>query len=132
MRNFYIALLLLVNVACSYNSKPNEFLVGIENTKNESIEIHDILMAQMGDLHSLKKDIIAIDSLHKNNDSLVAEIELADKAMWDWMHQFKMNYEGANDSLTFVYFENKLSSINQVKIKFDSAFAHGRDYLDQR
>ena len=120
-------LLLFLTVSCSYKSGKGAILERSEFKKTEAIKVHDELMAQMGELRSLEKKLLVVllnnDSLDRNDSIEIAikRVEAADKSMWDWMHDFDVAYVADTDSLTFIYFDSKLESIQHVKMLFDSA-----------
>lgn len=118
-------------MSCVTNSNTSDYTSEIKNTKAKTIETHDLLMENMGRLRSLKKQILTKDSLNLNSIELLAKIDSADKSMWDWMHQFKVNYEAENDSLTLSYFEDKFNKINEVQLLFDSAIIRSERYINQ-
>ena len=134
MKNFLSILLFSLTVSCSNTSSDDRVLNKIEIAKSEAVDIHDELMLQMGDLKSLKKElsqllVISKGSTEKVEVSIV-KISDADKAMWDWMHNFNIAYQGKNDSLTLVYFESKLKGIQEVSLLFDSAINKSAELLE--
>ena len=132
MKTQIITMLLIIIVACTNNTNTSNITTEIIKTKNQTIEKHDLLMARMRELRSLKKEVLKKDSLSESTNNIIAELDLADKAMWDWMHEFKVNYEAENDTLKLIYFQDNLTKINNVKLLFDSAIVHSKQYLNQR
>lgn len=74
---------------CSTKSDPisTEFAL----VKSEVIDIHDVAMAKMGDMISLKKQLIAkLDSNALDSSYVMAiqDLEMADHEMMTWMRGF--------------------------------------------
>lgn len=133
MKIINIIFILLLTASCTHSN--NDKVLGeIELTKSNAIELHDSLMADMGKLNLIKK---RLKSRLENSDSVIEKIEnailkvdKADKAMWDWMHNFDVAYSHQDDSITLHYYRAKLSDIKEVKEKFDSAFYKSNKLLE--
>lgn len=121
---------MFVTFACNSSSSENVLLKEIEGVKNEAIEKHDIVMAQMGAVKSLKDSLLLLESNDEAFNSQVQEaverLDAADKAMWDWMHHFDLSFTADSDSATLAHFKKKLSAIDQVSHQFDKALLEGR------
>ncbi len=129
MKHVLIILILSLTVSCTNNTENSTLKSEIDLSRTQAVKIHDELMEKMGELNSLKKEleVMAADSGYIDRN---AEIELfihsiivADKSMWDWMHNFNVAYADENDSVTLIYFEEKKKSIEHVKVLFDSAIS---------
>lgn len=120
---------MLVTYACNNVSSEKELSEEINKVKKEAIEKHDIVMAQMGAVRSLKDSLLSIkgSSDHSNEElqEKINKLKAADKAMWDWMHNFNMKYEAETDSATLKYFQQKVSDIDKVSKQFEEALSVG-------
>jgi hypothetical protein len=127
MKISIIFLLLIITVSCTSKSDINNAQKRIEANRSTTIDIHDELMENMGDLRSLKKSLLIkkLDTaLQFSNDQIelaIKGIDHADYTMWDWMHNFDVTYTHEDDSVTLKYYKAKLKSIEEVKMLFDSA-----------
>ncbi len=135
MKRILTISILFLTVSCSNISSNEQILKEIDFNKSEAIELHDELMAKMGELKSLKKqlNILVADSIENKNGEIelsVVKIEQADKSMWDWMHDFDIAYTNDNDSITLNYFEAKLESIRKVENLFDSAIYQSNQLIE--
>lgn len=136
MKYKYLVILLIVTVSCNSGSKNERLNNQIDLNKTEAIEVHDELMVDLGKLHELKKQLEKNDEdsipLERSNAIKIAikKIEIADKSMWDWMHNFDVSFQHQNDSITLKYYNDKLSGIKKVKELFDSAIWSGNKLID--
>ena len=134
MKKITALFLLFVTFSCNNNSKEcKDISCEIERTKKETIDMHDVVMARMGEIRSLKStlekaDSIATDEEHLKIVELINQINSADKEMWDWMHSFNASYKGETDSLTLIYFKGKLEGIRSVREAMDTAIKNGNSY----
>lgn len=134
MRKIGLFFLLLVTLSCNKNTSDESLKREIEDAKKANIMLHDVVMADMGEVRNLKDSLIKlendVDSLKTIELNLrVSDLEKADKAMWDWMHNFDINFKAESDSATLEYFQKKHTEIKQVKKLFESSLANGRSYL---
>ncbi len=122
-----LILLLYVTGSCTLKSEEDKPKSEVDLLIEKTIVLHDTLMLKMGELRNKKKVLEPI--IEQGTDSLtiykavvqVAKLDAADKAMWDWMHNFDVAYKNKNDSITLNYFKAKLESIRKVEVLFDSA-----------
>ncbi len=127
---------LLLTVSCtntSDNIKTNE---NIESQKQLILNIHDDLMLDMGELKNLTKalDVIVEDSVQGAKTQIIASVaiehlQMADKAMWDWMHQFDIAFQGDKDSLTLNYFLHQYKLIKEVQVLFDESKVEAEELI---
>jgi hypothetical protein len=94
----------------------------------EVMSVHDEVMPRMDELMNFKskakKKIETLDSLNKIKtkpeyatekqqlDSLLTDLDAADNAMMDWMHQFDSKMEGKTESQKSEYLKDQ-----QLKVK---------------
>ncbi len=98
--------------------------------------VHDEVMPKMGQMKALKKQLgAAKDSLARQkpaNDSLIQilqsrieALEQADRAMWDWMHQYKVPTH-EDDSAIVAYLEDEMKRVTEVKEKMLQSIEQGK------
>ncbi len=139
MRKIILVLSLLnITIACSLNSKKNSYNIDIEKVKSQTIELHDKLMLDMGKLLKVKKtlEVMAKDSSDaaqlSNTLNAINQLYSADKAMWDWMHNFDIAYRVEQDSVTLLYFDSQLRMIQEVDSLFETSIAEGQKIVSKR
>ena len=134
MKNTLLFFLLLVTFSCNQSESNGEMSNQISTVKKETIEMHDVVMADMGKLRSLRDSLL---SLSVRNDSIesvqlrkiIFNLDSVDKAMWDWMHNYNVNFKSETDSATLVYFHRKYLDIQQIKQLFENSISSGQSYL---
>ncbi|MCB0496103.1 MAG: hypothetical protein KDC79_08190 [Cyclobacteriaceae bacterium] len=133
MKRIYLIFILLLTFSCKNNSSEKSFEDKIGEIKKEAIDMHDIVMEQMGAVKSLKDSLKLIIVQDSSVDAAakvyISKLDSADKAMWEWMHSFDLNYKGETDSLTLSHFQGKYKDIEHVKLLFDSSLVSARKYI---
>lgn len=90
MKNTIIALSILIVSACT-TKKPEPVSTEFNQMMKEVIEVHDLAMAEMGNLMNLKKELSAtLDSSTVDSTTLDAmeDLEMAHESMMVWMRGF--------------------------------------------
>ena len=95
-----------------------------EALNEKVLSIHDEVMAKGDDLYRLKKryqdslastkDLTAEKKAHL--ESVVLELDSAQKAMNKWMHEFDPNKDSADAEKTREYFETEIEKITKIKV----------------
>ena len=101
----------------SEGDNPNEALY------NQVMDVHDEVMPKMEDLYSLKKELLEkiakapgiAPSRKKEIEDIIAGLDSANKAMMDWMHDFKPLPSTADQENAREYLENEMESIKKVR-----------------
>ncbi len=131
----YLNLLFVtVLVACG-PSKEDQ----IKEIKNQAIEVHDEVMPLMGNLRSVRKDLMLIADSISTSDSLkasilnekAAEIAAANEGMMQWMRNFEPEFEGSEDE-KIEYFKGQKISIEKVKVDMLEALDSGQKVLENQ
>jgi len=85
-------------------------------------------MLEMVELKNLIKTlgVIVEDSVQGEKTQIIASVaiehlQMSDKAMWDWMHQFDIAFQDEKDSLTLDYFLQQYKLIKEVQVLFDES-----------
>jgi len=126
MKYFTLIALLLLS-ACSTKNADNTVdcdAAIIEYLHLEVMEVHDESMLGLGEIKSLKKELIkrkkevTEKGLKSKVDASIDQLILADSLMWDWMHKFKYpdvsNPESAKSYLCSEYL--KIAQVDTLMI----------------
>ncbi|MCV9386038.1 hypothetical protein [Reichenbachiella ulvae] len=87
----YISILLIVILSACGSKKPEAVSTEFNQLMKEVIEVHDVAMAEMGNLISLKKELAAtLDSTENDSVKLQAieDLDIAHESMMVWMRGF--------------------------------------------
>lgn len=91
-----LALLLVSSVACTNQSAPAENDLSAEEQLekkrwDEVMVIHDEVMPKMGDIAKAQKALrtLAGEPVDSTILQQLTELEIAEEAMWTWMHELK-------------------------------------------
>ncbi len=146
MKNLLIISLLFFLVSsCSQQEKKEgtHGVTEIETTEEykETMIVHDEVMPKMDNIMQLKKQLKArVDSLSHDSNSdtttinnlnpLIVELEDADKAMMDWMHQFDGSKKSDTTEATTQYYMSQKEIIAEVANKMNTAIKNAEEILD--
>ena len=119
----------LMFFACSHGRSDVQIL------HDEVMEIHDAVMPKMSDINhmqkELKKMIEKLDSTKiEQAESLLADLNHADKIMWDWMHEFKVPDVSHSKSVQIQYYAEEKVKIEVVRDKMLSSIEKAKSFLD--
>lgn len=109
-----------------------------EALAKQVLELHDEVMPKMQDMMRLRKELkkqkSTLDSTSLENatiDTLILNLENADKGMMDWMH----NYNGGQNLYTHEevmnYLEAEKEKMAKVKIDTDKSMEAATKYLNK-
>ncbi len=130
-----ISILVITLVIFSCNRK--------EELYDQVMEIHDISMAKMDKIMSLKSDLkekiqtLSMDSVNDHSakinemESILADLNEADEGMMSWMRDFHSNYENMQRDEIMEYLENQREKITQVGQTMNEAISQAEDYLEK-
>jgi len=98
--------------------------------KDEVMEIHDEVMPKMGEMNTLKNELLAdaeslaidstnVENIEKSNTlkQIAAELEEANKSMMDWMRNYKPNFDEQTHEEIMQYLEEQKMKAGEVKNK---------------
>jgi hypothetical protein len=100
------------------------------------MEVHDIAMARMGEIHDMKKQIRAWkenaqDSiLIKESLDLISKLEMADEGMMSWMAEFKIPGSGPEDELKN-FFASEQVKVDRVSVDINAAINSASEFLEK-
>lgn len=104
-----------------------------KDAMNEVIKVHDEAMEKS---EKVVHNNILLDSLIKTKavDSVQASaitqnLNAADKAMEDWMHQFEVEHEGKSHEQVMQYMANQKKLINEVNKQLDAAVKQSNQFI---
>jgi hypothetical protein len=131
-----IGCLCLIWAACSNEHHQHHSQGNYNELEEKVMAVHDEVMPKMGQIKSLKKQLgAAKDSLARQNpanDSLIQvlqsrieALEQADRAMWDWMHQYKVPTH-EEDSVIMAYLEDEMKRVTEVRDKMLQSIEQGK------
>ena len=124
MRKIYLLTIGIAALIASGCGDPKEVTSSNENGDNnqlfkEVMEVHDVAMARMGELHNikkeLKKEMSSADSTSRLFDSLttlVNKLEFAAEGKFDWMGKFKDPRGTLPSKDAKAYLEDQLIKVN--------------------
>ncbi|SMO47931.1 hypothetical protein [Solitalea koreensis] len=112
----------------------------------EMMGVHDNLMPKSEELVKSKRQLLQLaskmDSLKKVNTDLdtaalrekiqtgVAQLDSADNAMSDWMHNFDPTFEGKSHEQIMKYLEDNKMTIKKVEDQFTSSLNNANQVLN--
>ena len=126
----------LLFAACTNDHQHQNSQSNYNELEEKVMAVHDEVMPKMGQMKVLKKQLgAAKDSLARQkpaNDSLIQilqsrieALEQADRAMWDWMHQYKVPTH-EDDSAIVAYLEDEMKRVTEVKEKMLQSIEQGK------
>lgn len=141
MKSIFNGIICLICVVCISFScgRPD---TDTEELKDEVIAIHDEVMPKMGELKSMRKDILRISESLKESDSAtnaekVQELEtLADRmnqafdGMFVWMRQYRSSPEEMSDIEYREYLLDQKLKVKEVNFEIKSVMSEARLVLD--
>ncbi|AYL95972.1 hypothetical protein [Mucilaginibacter celer] len=132
MKKLYLALLAGIALSACNDTKKQE-----KDLLNQVIAVHDKVMASD---EQLMKNKMLLDSLVKhaspavNMDTAKAyikQIDDADNAMSDWMHNFDAENKGKTHQEIMTYLEDQKKLIVKIDTQIASAVAGSTKYITQ-
>lgn len=114
-----------------------------EALAKEVIGIHDEVMPRMGELVKLRKQVkeklnvwtadSTVDhSAHiQQATQVVADLDAADKAMMDWMHEYNGGQGLYEHELIMTYLNDEKVKITAVKEHMNSAMDEAQNFLEE-
>ena len=123
---YRILIAFLVLSSCKENAK-------IENQESplykEVMEIHDAVMPEMSTIHTIKKDLKAIETPETKDLILknVKALDDADEAMMSWMAEFKLPDDKSGET---AYLESEKIKISKVSDAMYASIKNGKQVLD--
>lgn len=118
--------------ACQGNQPQQETLF------REVIEVHDAVMPRMGELMQLQQALSQrIEKLQqdsaRNQDSIAhltalkEEVQQADRAMMEWMHDFDSEMEGMSQEEKISYLQQEQKKVEALREEINTAISHAQE-----
>jgi hypothetical protein len=114
----FVSLSLLTACTGSKEQKQQEDIRALEK---EVIAIHDEVMPKMSDIARLlsileiDEENSSIDSLtHKDISESIAELNMGDSLMWEWMHNYRKPEDAPLDSIE-AYLQSEITRVTKVR-----------------
>ncbi len=104
---------------------------------NEVMKIHDDVMPKVKDINRLQKQLKAklespeATTNQKEIQSLLQQLDLADKSMWDWMGAFKQPNKNSPQDSIIQYLKQEKITISKVSEDMLNSIAKAKKYLNQ-
>ena len=133
LRNFLLAVFslgLFLMISCNTEVKKRADYKSV-------MEVHDIAMAKMGEIHDLKKQLrewneSSQDSLLLDtSNSLISDLDNADEGMMSWMAEFRIPKDASEDQLS-TYFASEQTKVDQVSEDIDQAISGAKEFLKNK
>ena len=129
MKNLLLATSFLVLVACGGTSEHANHDMDMEGDSpnqalyNQVIDIHDEVMPKMEDLYKFKKacqeKIANTPTMpaeqKKDLENTIVELDSANNAMMDWMHNFNPKPDSTDQEAAREYLETEMERIKKVR-----------------
>ena len=105
----------------------------VATKKAEVMEVHDVAMARMDEMRELKKQLTTLQEADTSNVQVaeaIAALEEANKAMFDWMHNYSNQFVDTSAVENAIpYLENQLESAQQMAEKINTSIENGKALL---
>ncbi|MFZ6664034.1 hypothetical protein [Peijinzhouia sedimentorum] len=124
---FLAVVVAFVAIACESGPTEEEQQ---NSLKDEVMEIHDEVMPKMGEMNTLKNELLAdADSLSADSSNvenlelsidlkqIASELEEANKSMMDWMRNYKPTFDEQTHEEIMQYLEDQKVKAGEVKTK---------------
>ena len=129
-----LLLIVIANLTGCQQKKENPTAVLFE----ETMDLHDVAMARMNEIYSLKKALKAkndslltvepVDSAsYKEYTSLIVQLGEADEAMMTWMAQFETKYQDDETEESINYYKDQKDKIQVVSQSMDEAITKAKE-----
>lgn len=146
-KTIYILVLAVVVAACKNEDKDTvmEQDVHFKDLQEQTLELHDEVMAEMGTVMDLSMAIdIQLDSEEISEEQVAAlraaqvELDLAQNAMMDWMKSYSITFPYEEDQKTEESVEEKMpllkdyyEQIKQIQEQTDKAIVEAEELLKE-
>jgi len=109
-RTTWMAFFILFGISCQTHQQKQ---YPVAHWRDSVLAVHDSAMAKMDLLHSL---IFALKDKQGLSDSasIILRLRAADRAMMDWMHQFRVLPDTIPPDSAIRYYQQQLSLIKSV------------------
>ena len=126
----YLGFFLVIFLVSCGDPKEKE----IQMLSDEAIAVHDEVMPMMDKLYVMRTGIqkrVQEDSTLLTDELAATLVELkeAEDAMWNWMRNFNLQYEGENQDSTIAYFTRKKSSAEIMADQMKKAMIMGEETM---
>ena len=133
---------LLLGLATTLGSCENE-KAAQEKLQKEVLEQHDSIMTKMDLLNEdqMQLDLIRNNFKNMNDvdtlalglsiDSAKSELQNADDAMMEWMHNFNPDYTGMSHQQIIDYLNQQHKSIDSVKVLIDQSLSGSKALIEK-
>lgn len=143
MKNIFISISCVICFTLMLSSCQNQETSN-EELRDEVIAIHDEVMPKMGELKSMRKEILKISESLQDEDSaanakkikelnLLAErMDRAFEGMFVWMRQYKPSSDEMSDEEYKEYLLDQKDKVKTVNDNIKESMAEARNVLDKK
>lgn len=108
----------------------------VANLEQQIMAVHDSVMPRMSDLLRLKKEVAAKadkstqGAVKEEGVAIRSQLDQADNAMMDWMHQYNGDTLGKLDQAKAVeYLNDQQAKINKIRDQTEKSISDAQKYL---
>ncbi|MCB9233000.1 MAG: hypothetical protein H6581_15190 [Bacteroidia bacterium] len=133
MKKFLLSIAILIGLwGCHPYQKE------IETRHAEVMQIHDQAMAKMDEIYAVMDQLKALDQdtslteseYHQKIDASIIQLQAADDAMMDWMHDYKAPTGDEDPQESISYLALQKAEIKMVNKTIDEALQMGKEVLN--
>lgn len=131
MKIFRVAILLPLFMACTGVEEPpkstwtKEQLAEKKELVKEVMEVHDVTMAFMDEIHNSIQSLEALknnkDSIYSSIDSAIQLLEVADENMMNWMRNYREPKDTIEYNMAKQYLLEQKIAIQEVELQTNLA-----------
>ena len=141
---FILALIILTSACAKPSNQSNEEDLNDQQEGNPNqaldekvMDLHDEVMPKMEDIYKIQSQIkekIAnspnlVNERKEALDKIALQLDSANKAMMDWMHQFQPLPDSADQEEARAYLETQMEKIKKVKEEMIMAIERGQEAI---
>jgi hypothetical protein len=140
----FLLIIGILTVSCQGTKKDKETvgdIVNVDELKGVVIDIHDEIMPKMGELMSLKKQLLekmsSLEESESNKKTISQLQEAADnlenshEAMMSWMREFDGDFDDMAQQEIVDYLEKEKTKIKQVGELTNASIAKAKELLGE-
>jgi hypothetical protein len=139
--SFNCLIFLLIPALISCNQNGSHSAAGL---RDKVMAIHDEIMPMSEEITSIGVEIknqlnatvtdtAIVDSVRVSDAiEILDKLHLADKHMWDWMHDFTGNENKVNKGEKIIFYQAELNKMEALKAEMDSCIEAGKKWLKDR
>ncbi|MGB0176460.1 MAG: hypothetical protein ACPF9D_04790 [Owenweeksia sp.] len=125
MKKLFFALLAFFAVACTTTRQEE-----VSKLKAEVLEVHDRVMVQRDEVLKLRRQLREVADSSAATLEAAGQLSAADKAMMQWMHEFKVPEEKTSAPEDIIsYLQSEKKKMEAIEKQTEMALKHGEEIL---